>query len=65
MVKSLTMPLLAKARNKAKAKITEVNPTPTPMPVLAPMYRPVADKMPPSKKPVSAERSVSWAMSPR
>ena len=39
--------------------------TPMLMPVFAPIYMAVAASTPPSRKPVSAERSVSCGMSPR
>ncbi len=35
------------------------------MPVLPPIYSAVAASTPPSRKPVTAERRVSWGMSPR
>ncbi len=64
-VKSFAMPAVAMLRNIANDSSTDVSPTPMPMPVLARMYSAVAARMPPRRKPVTAERSVSWAMSPR
>ena len=52
-------------RNITKLRMTLVTPTPSVQPVLAPMYRLVALRMPPSMKPVMAERMVSCGMFPR
>src|SRR5688572_22981544 len=49
----------------AKARMTEVSPTPMVIPVLPAMYRAVADRTPPRRKPVIAARTVSCGMSPR
>ena len=64
MVKSLT-PSLLRALNTANARMTLVSPTPSVQPVLAPMYKFVAESNPPRMNPVMADRSVSCGILPR
>ena len=55
----------AMARKITKERITLVTPTPSDQPVLAPMYRLVALRTPPSMNPVTAARKVSCGILPR